>query len=126
MAITEMFLWWYSQGWSVFIRKIHLFLTNIADFFSMSSLIRTLFQPFRQISAESANSDSSLDLKFQMFIDRLVSRIVGFFTRLILLLVGCFIIIIGSVACLALIILWPFIPFLPIAGIVLSIIGVTL
>ena len=126
MAITEMFLWWYSQGWSVFIHKIRLFLTNIIDFFSMSSLIRTLFQPFRQISAESASSDSSLDLKFQMFIDRLVSRIIGFFTRLFLLLVGCIIIIVGSIVCLIFIILWPFIPFLPIAGIILSIIGVAL
>ena len=126
MAITEMFMWWYSQGWSVFIHKIRHFLTDITDFFSMSSLIRTLFQPFRQISAESASSDSSLDLRFQMFIDRLVSRIVGFFTRLVLLLVGCIIIIIGSVVCLTLIILWPFIPFLPIAGIALSVIGVTL
>ncbi|MDO5451554.1 MAG: hypothetical protein Q4F56_00485 [Candidatus Saccharibacteria bacterium] len=126
MAIAEIFLWWYSQGWSVFIHKIQVFLTNTADFFSMSSLIRTLFQPFRQISAESADADSSLDLKFHMFIDRLVSRIVGFFTRLILLFVGCLIIIIGSIICLVLVILWPFIPFLPIAGIVLSVIGATL
>lgn len=126
MAITEMFLWWYAHGWSVFLRKIKSTLANITDFFSMSSLIRTLFQPFRQISSEQAGSDSSLELKFHMFIDRLVSRFVGFFSRLILLLAGCLIIIIGGIISLALLILWPLIPIAPVAGIILTIIGVIL
>ncbi len=126
MAIAEMFLWWYAHGWSVFIQKIKIGLTNITDFFSMSDLIRTLFQPFRQISADSATIDSSIDLKFHMFIDRLVSRIVGFCSRLILLVAGTIIIIVGGLFSLVLIILWPFIPLIPIVGIILTIIGVTL
>ena len=121
-----MFLWWYAHGWSIFIQKIKVFFGNITDFFSMGDLLRTLFQPFRQISAASAGSESSLDLKFHMFIDRLVSRFVGFFTRLILLIVGSIIIIAGSIVSLALIILWPLIPFAPIAGIILTLIGVGL
>ena len=92
----------------------------------MSSLVRTLFKPFRQISAESAGADSSLDLKFQMFLDRLISRIVGFFSRLILLIVGLILIVIGGVASLVLIVLWPFVPLLPVVGIVLTVIGVTI
>ena len=92
----------------------------------MSDLIRTLFQPFRQISADSATIDSSIDLKFHMFIDRLVSRIVGFCSRLILLVAGTIIIIVGGLFSLVLIILWPFIPLIPIVGIILTIIGVTL
>ena len=126
MAIAEMFLWWYAHGWSVFIQKLKVFLGNITDFFSMGSLLRTLFQPFRQISAETADADSSLDLKFHMFIDRLVSRVVGFFSRLILLLAGCIIIIIGGLFSLILIILWPIVPFLPIIGIILTIMGVNI
>ena len=126
MAIAEMFLWWYAHGWSVFIQKIKVALSNVVDFFSMSDLLRTLFQPFRQISATSASADSSLDLKFHMFIDRLVSRIVGFCSRLILIIAGTFIIIIGAIFSLILIILWPLIPLIPILGIVLAIMGVTL
>lgn len=126
MAIAEMFLWWYSRGWSVFVKKIKIAIGNVTDFFSMGDLIRTLFQPFRQISAATASADSSLDLKFHMFIDRLVSRIIGFFSRLILLIAGTIIIILSSIFSLILIILWPFIPLLPIAGIVLSIAGVIL
>lgn len=126
MAITEMFLWWYSHGWQTFIAKARNSLASITDFFSMSSLIRTLFKPYRQISAETASGTTSLDVKFRMFIDRLISRCVGFISRLILLLVGTFIIIIGGIASLILIILWPAIPLLPIAGVILTIMGVTI
>ena len=124
MAITEMFFWWYSRGWQTFIAKARNSLASITDFFSMSSLIRTLFKPYRQISAKSASGTASLDVKFHMFIDRLMSRFIGFMSRLILLLAGALIIIVGGIACLALIILWPFIPLLPIVGIVLATMGV--
>lgn len=126
MAFIEVFSWWYTHGWQVFIGKIRYSFSNITDFFSMNSLIRTLFKPFRQISAETANSDASLDLKFQTFIDRLISRIVGFFSRLVLLVVGLIIILVGGILSLILIIIWPLIPILPIFGIILTIIGVTL
>ncbi len=126
MAITEMFFWWYSHGWQVFITKIRTWLSGVTDFFSMDSLVRTLFKPYRQISAESASGTASLDLKFHMFLDRLVSRLIGFISRLILLIIGTVIIIIGSLLSLILIILWPVIPLLPIAGIILSIAGVVI
>lgn len=126
MAIAEMFLWWYVSGWAVFIGKLKSFLLNITDFFSMGDLIRTLFKPYRQISAESASSTASLDIKFHMFLDRLISRFVGFFSRLFLLIAGVVIIIIGGIISLVLIILWPIIPLLPIAGIILAIMGVIL
>ena len=126
MAITEMFFWWYSCGWRVFIEKVRNWFSSITDFFSMDSLIRTLFKPYRQISADTASSDSSLDLKFHMFLDRLVSRFIGFVSRLILLLIGTIFIIVGGIFGLVLIILWPIIPALPIAGIILSITGVVL
>ena len=120
MVITEMFVWWYSKGWGVFIQKLRTSFASLTDFFSMSSLLRTLFQPFRQISAESASADSSLDLKFHMFLDRLVSRFIGFFSRLILLLAGVIIITVGGLLSLVLIILWPVLPLLPIVGLVLT------
>ena len=123
MAITEMFFWWYSRGWQVFIAKIRTWLSGVTDFFSMDSLIRTLFKPYRQISAESTSNTASLDLKFHMFLDRLVSRLIGFISRLFLLIVGVVIIILGSLMSLILIILWPIIPLLPIVGIILSIAG---
>ncbi len=126
MIFAEVFSWWYARGWKIFIEKVRDSISSITDFFSMDSLIRTLFKPFRQISAGSANADASIDLKFQMFIDRLISRIVGFSSRLVLLIVGSIVIIVGGFLSLVLIILWPLIPFLPIFGIILTVLGVTL
>lgn len=125
MAIAEMFFWWYAQGWRVLISRAKNWFGSVTDFFSMDSLIRTLFKPYRQISAETA-STGSLDLRFHMFLDRLVSRCIGFVSRLVLLFVGCLIMLFGGLFCLLLIILWPFLPFLPVAGLILSIAGVTL
>lgn len=126
MAIAEMFFWWYSSGWSTFIKKVRDFILSITDFFSMTSLLRTLFKPFRQISAETTNSEASLDLKFHMFLDRLISRIIGFFSRLALLITGIVIIIVGCLFSLIFVILWPIIPLTPILGIVLTILGVAI
>ena len=126
MAIFEMLSWWYAHGWSVFIQKNRHTLSNIVDFFSMNSLIRTLFKPFRQISAETASADSSLDLKMHMFLDRLISRFIGFFSRLFILIAGTVIIIVGAICSLVLIILWPIVPLLPIAGVILTLTGVVL
>lgn len=126
MAIAEMFLWWYAAGWRVFISKLKTFFTNTADFFSMGSLVRTLFKPYRQISAEAASEHASLDIKFHMFLDRLISRIVGFISRLFLLFAGIIIISVGGIISLVLIILWPIIPLAPVAGIILALIGVIL
>lgn len=123
MAITEMFFWWYMSGWNVFIKKVRGWFSSVADFFSMDSLVRTLFKPYRQISAETASSSASLDLKFHMFLDRLVSRVIGFLSRLVLLIAGTILIIVSGIASLILIILWPIIPLLPVAGIILTITG---
>ena len=122
MVITEIFSWWYASGWRVFISKIKSAFSRITDFFSMDSLIRTLFKPYRQISAGAASANSSMQLRIQMFMDRLVSRIVGFFSRILLLIIGTIIIIIGGILCGILIILWPLIPIMPIVGIILAIV----
>lgn len=92
----------------------------------MDSLVRTLFKPYRQISANPSAGNGSFDLKFQMFIDRLVSRLIGFTSRLVLLFAGMIIIVFGGILCILLIVIWPLVPLLPIAGIILSIMGVSL
>ncbi|MBR2709872.1 hypothetical protein IKE72_02220 [Candidatus Saccharibacteria bacterium] len=124
MILIEMVGWWYARGWGIFVRKAGGFLKSITNFFSMSSLLRTLFKPFRQISADSAGSGASVDIKFHLFIDRLVSRVIGFFSRLILIVVGLILIVVGGLFCLVVILAWPFIPFIPVAGIVMSVMGV--
>ncbi len=126
MIIVELLSWWFTSGWGAFAEKLKNNFLSLADFFSMSSLIRTLFQPYRQISAGSATSDASLELKFHAFTDRLISRCVGFVSRLILLIAGIAIMLVSGIVGLVLLIVWPFIPFAPIAGIILTITGFTI
>ena len=126
MVIFELFSWWFTTGWATFAHKISDNFANIADFFSISSLLRTLFQPYRQISAGATNRDASLELKFHAFTDRLVSRCVGFFSRLFLIVIGLVLIVTSTALGVVLILIWPLIPCAPIISITLAIMGVVI
>lgn len=115
--------WWYSAGWADFLHRSGATLANLMDFFSIDLLFKTLFSPFRQISAGSAKS-ASLDVKFRMFIDRLVSRFIGAIVRTFVIIAGILCIGVVAIINLAFIILWPALPLLPVAGIILTILGV--
>ena len=126
MVIVDVLAWWYLTGWSIFAKMLSTRFANLADFFSMSSLIRTLFQPFRQISAGETSVNASLDMRFQAFTDRLVSRCIGFVTRLGLLITGTVVMIGTGIIGVVMIVLWPLIPFLPVVGIFLTLSGVVI
>lgn len=110
--------WWYAQGWGIFASGLAQRLKSSADFFSLKLLIRTLFSPFRQISATSTGPGQ--------IIDRLISRAIGFIVRLGLMLFGAVLIIIETVVGLALLIIWPLVPAAPIICIVLGALHVQL
>jgi hypothetical protein len=116
--------WWYTAGWkwvwqTMLVNKI----MGTAQAFSMPDMARTLFAPYRQTFA--GKSRGSLGAIFRGMIDNLISRILGFLVRLVLLisgLVGCFMIAVMGVS---LAIAWVFIPIMPIIGIILLAIGYT-
>lgn len=87
-------------------------LSSAVDFFSVGSLVRTLFAPFRQISAHAG------------FLDRLISRLVGMVTRLIIMIFGIIAIILEIILGIIMILLWPLIPLAPIVCIILTVMGV--
>lgn len=119
MVIFLGFRWWYSAGWLWIFEKT---VTNRAnkwiDYFSMPSLFKTLFAPFKQ--TRSARRKKGIDAMVQSAIDNFVSRIIGFFARTFLLVAGTicliFVVITGVVA----ILVWPTIPMLPIISVLLS------
>lgn len=119
MLITSIYMWWFTAGWGHLARFLFEKMGDALSFFSFSSLLRTLFAPYRQISTVSANATRA-----SAFLDRLVSRLVGFTTRLFLMLAGLMVFITEFIVFAVIIISWPFIPFLPIIGVVLTILGV--
>lgn len=90
------------------------------EFFSIGALVRTLFAPFRQISA----NDSGTTL--QVFFDRLISRLVGAVVRIFLMIVGIVVFIFEAILSLVLMVIWPLIPVLPAVCVVLTVMGVSL
>lgn len=122
MFLVGIFQWWYGNGLIKHTKQCLVGILRTADFFSIGLLARTLFNPFRQISAAQVNGP--LPVKFQAFFDRLFSRAVGTVVRAIVMIVGLFIILMRTVWAGLLILGWVILPGLPIIGIVLWQMGV--
>ncbi|HYG83424.1 MAG TPA: hypothetical protein VD907_00925 [Verrucomicrobiae bacterium] len=119
--LVAFFLWWYTEGWKQQLKKAVLRLAGIADLFSIDLLLKTLFAPFRQISAGRVNG--SLNMQFRAFIDRLFSRVIGAIMRLFMIIIGAFALLLAVVVNVALLMIWPLLPLLPVVGVVLFIQG---
>lgn len=120
MIVFNLLSWWYLEGWQDFARTLVEKMRSALSFFSIGALLRTLFAPFRQVSANSGGS------ALQAFTDRLISRLVGAVVRILLMIVGLAAFAIEAVLSLVLVIAWPCVPLLPIACIILTIMGVSL
>ena len=125
MLTVSLLQWWYFEGWGIFCKNLFEKLANLADFFSFSTIFRTLFAPFRQIDS-GTSVDLSISERFSAFIGRTISRLVGAMVRIFIAIAGLVVIILGFIFGLSIIIVWPFVPLFPIAGIVLAISGVSL
>ena len=117
--------WWYLQGWGKFAAELVNKLRGAADFFSISLLLRSLFAPFKQISAYGSG-DESLQGRLSDFGDKLLSRVIGAIVRIFILVAGIIWLLVETAASLALIVLWPVLPLLPVVGIIMTVMGVTI
>lgn len=124
MLITGLISWWYIDGYKLFASRLWTKLGDTIDLFSIGSLLKTLFAPYRQISANAGGT--SIDDKFMGLIDRLVSRLVGGVARIGIVLMGIVVILIQAVGSILSLVVWPLLPLAPIAFIMLTITGVTL
>lgn len=122
MFAFDLVKWWYAKGWRVFFEGFKTKLRDTADTFSIGELLRTLFRPYKQIGTESKAGEPGLNI----FLDKLISRIVGMASRLVLIVTGLIAILAEALLGIIITIIWPAIPLLPIAGIVLTVVGVRL
>ena len=121
MLLVGFFSWWYGPGWRNQLTRIGESLVKVNDYFSIPLLAKTLFAPFRQISAGRVRG--SLDVQIRAFFDRLLSRCIGAIVRSIMLVVGTVWILTLAIAGLVEAVLWLFVPFFPIVGAVMFAIG---
>lgn len=124
MFLVGIFQWWYGPGWLRHVRRSYVGVLRVADTFSVGLLAKTLFNPFKQISA--ADVSGGFPVKFQAFLDRLFSRVVGMVIRTFTILLGLVVIAVRALWTLISVIAWTLLPLSPIIGIVFWISGVTL
>ncbi len=111
--------WWYSDGFIwIFNSSITHRVKKWVHFFSMQSLLKTLFAPFKQDIGRS--NRSGFDALVQSIVNNSVSRIFGFIARSFLLIAGVVCISIVVLTGILMLLIWPIIPVLPVVSIVLA------
>ncbi|MDB5176692.1 MAG: hypothetical protein JWN75_360 [Candidatus Saccharibacteria bacterium] len=121
LLVTSLLRWWYGDGWRQRAQQIANRLDGTIDYFSVGLLIKSLFAPFRQISAGKV--DGPIGLQMRAMIDRLFSRLVGAFVRLLLLVIGGIVIGLQVIVGFILLLGWAAVPLLPIIGLALTLTG---
>lgn len=115
-----MLKWWYTAGWKTFFNSFLERLKAVADQFSIGTLFKTLFYPFRQIDSGHL-VNASISERFQAFIARTISRFIGAGIRLVVAGTGILILGLTAIAGFIANLIWPLIPAMPIVCIFLTI-----
>lgn len=124
MAIPNFFIWWYTRGWAFFVHQTIERGTHISEYFSIPDLLKTLFRPFRQISANERGK--GIQGAVTVFLDQFISRFVGFLARIVIIIAGLVVLFLYLIVSIVAAILWPLMPVAPIIGLILSFMGVSL
>ena len=121
MISVGLLSWWYGDGLKMRYRSSIEKTAELIDFFSISILIRTLFMPYKQISANERAT--SIGEVLNVFFDKFISRVVGFFARILIIISGMISFIVQQIIHLITIIGWLVIPLMPVIGLLLAISG---
>jgi hypothetical protein len=122
MIIVSLLRWWYGEG---LLKQMYMSrgrIAAMADYFSIELLIKTLFSPFRQISAGN-RVQGPIGVKFRAFLDKLVSRCVGAVIRLLTIVIGIGGLLFSCVLAVASVAGWVLLPVAPAIGLILSLRG---
>ena len=115
MFMVSILSWWYGDGWRQRFMMLRESLAKTLDYFSLGLLLKTLFKPFREISAGKVRGP--INIQMRALVDQLISRFIGAAVRSIVILIGCLVIILQLVWGMVVLAGWGLIPFLPVIGI---------
>ncbi len=121
MVIVGLLSWWYTIGWKQAAERTALRLAGILDYFSLGLLARSLFAPFRQISAGKVNGPLAVQLR--AWVDQLISRVIGAVIRSMVLVIGAVTLLLSVTVSGVYLVLWALVPLLPVIGLTLMLTG---
>jgi len=107
MLVGSFLGWWYGAGWLKVARSLGPRSQGVLDSLSVKQLIKTLFQPWRRIITYPGRS---LEDRFRAIGDNLVSRVIGFAVRSIVLLAAIAMLVLVTILTIVEIIIWPLLP----------------
>jgi hypothetical protein len=122
MFLVGLLSWWYGRGWLSQLNKTSGRWHSTVEYFSIGQLFATLFAPFRQISATNTSSPNPVEAMRALF-DQLISRLIGGLVRSFTIFIGIAAIILQFVYGSIILMLWFFVPLVPLIGFVLLAIG---
>lgn len=124
MLFVDLLGWWYSRGWGWIAERLFVVQTGrLARFFSMGDLLKTLFSPFRQDAVDTKRAP--MGVKLQAFGGNIISRIFGLTIRSTLIVLGFISIACNGVVAIAMVLLWPLLPLMPIVSLALLLMEVS-
>jgi hypothetical protein len=109
MLATAFISWWYGDGWKLVVEHAKRRLDRTLASFSVPTLAKTLFAPWKRITADPG---AGLSAHFRAAVDNAISRLVGFTIRFfVLIAAGLSMCALAATAVLQAI-LWPLVPVL--------------
>jgi len=107
----EFLSWHYSKGLNYYINSWLDSVNSILKYFSLPILLRTLFSPWKRLSAIDKGPGINISRSFEAFTFNLISRGIGALVRLILLFAGVVILFMTFVGGFVGVIIWVIFPF---------------
>lgn len=101
------FSWWYGNGWQQVVGSFRPRIRTIAENFSVTQLLRTLFAPWKRIITQPGRS---LEARFRAAGDNAFSRCIGFIIRVGVLLAALVCVVVVALLTIIEIIVWPLLP----------------
>ena len=95
-------------------------LIRVSHLFSLPILLRTLWAPWRRIISYPG---AGLDAKLRAIGDNLVSRVIGFSVRVLVLLTACIMLALTLCFQFLIVLIWPLVPLLVVTLFVKGIVG---
>ena len=118
VMFVELLRWWYGPGWMATVHRVSAWTSGIERAFSLTLLLKTLFSPWRRIISVSGRG---IDAKIKAALDNLVSRLVGFVVRSIVLVAAGAATLGAFIGGLLMMVIWP---LLPVAIVAFAIAGI--